>query len=97
MTDDVPTPLDRLGGLAEVSLLVGRNRSTVSSWHVNHRAGFPQPVHIVAATPLWDMRVVAYWAMSHPDIADTVSVREWLRIRLEKEMNALTAENGDGH
>lgn len=42
----------RLGGLREVSEALGISRQ--HAWNQSHKPGFPEPMHSVHATPLWD-------------------------------------------
>lgn len=46
----------RLGGLREVSEAIGKSRQ--HTWNLSHQPGFPEPVHVTHATPLWDVEDV---------------------------------------
>jgi hypothetical protein len=58
-----------LGGLAEVSDLLGKSPQSVGHWIAGRRhptapdgAPFPEPLVILAATPVWDLDAVRQWA-----------------------------------
>lgn len=49
-------PAEHLGGTAEVADLLDCPRQQVSS--LRRRTDFPEPVTMLAATPVWDLRVI---------------------------------------
>lgn len=50
-------PSEHLGGTAEVAELLDCQRQQVYS--LRKRDDFPEPVIMLAATPVWDLRVVS--------------------------------------
>jgi predicted DNA-binding transcriptional regulator AlpA len=51
-----------LAGVAELSGLFGVGRTTISNWHARSGTnGFPDPVAILAAGPVWDANDVITW------------------------------------
>lgn len=62
-----PETLRRLGGLSEVSRVLGRSTNVVCTWvRRPPRGGFVAPVHAVAATKLWDLEAVRAWGRENP-------------------------------
>jgi predicted DNA-binding transcriptional regulator AlpA len=43
--------IPKLAGLAEVASLVGKSRKR--AWQLTQHPEFPQPVQVLAATPVW--------------------------------------------
>lgn len=51
-----------LAGVAELAELFGVGRTTISNWHARtDKNGFPDPVAILAAGPVWDRTDVVTW------------------------------------
>jgi predicted DNA-binding transcriptional regulator AlpA len=59
-----PAPVPELGGLAEVCAVLGRSRQTVGHWISGRRGpgGFPEPLVVLSATPVWDLAQVREWS-----------------------------------
>lgn len=53
----IKVPAEYLGGTAEVADLLGCSRQQIYS--LRQRDDFPEPVACLAATPVWDLRLVA--------------------------------------
>jgi predicted DNA-binding transcriptional regulator AlpA len=53
---------EELAGLAEVATLLGVTKRTAQRY--THRADFPEPISILAATPVWRARDIAKWKTS---------------------------------
>lgn len=56
-SDDV-----ELAGVAEIAQELGVARTTVSMWRSRHATtGFPKPLDVLSAGPVFDMRAVREW------------------------------------
>lgn len=51
-----------LAGVAELSRVLGVGRTTVTQWAARRSASrFPEPVHVLAMGPLYDVDEVTRW------------------------------------
>ena len=57
-----------IGGVREVSRLLGRSPQLVCMWAVRGTHGFPKPLAWLAATAVYDMATIKAWAAEHPEL-----------------------------
>lgn len=61
-TNDKAVQGRHLAGVAELSAAFGVGRTTISNWHGRSAGnGFPDPVAVLAAGPVWDINDVITW------------------------------------
>lgn len=63
-------PTDLLGP-TEAAHYLGRTRQTISTWATHRRHDFPRPIAQLAATSIFDRRVLRAWAYSHTELVGT--------------------------
>lgn len=59
------SPYEDIGGLSEVADLVGRPKQVVRNWITRGNLNTPEPLVMLAATPVWDLAKWRQWAKSH--------------------------------
>jgi hypothetical protein len=64
------SPYEDIGGLSEVADLVGRTKQTVRNWITRGNLDTPEPLIMLAATPVWDLAKWRQWAKGHAHLVD---------------------------